>query len=64
MMNETVKDILTNDIAALNSLVYAAAYGVTERIGMMNEKIVRKNEEMFWKRRIKRSIESWSEDLS
>ena len=63
-MNETVKDILTNDITELNSLLCAAVYVVTGRKGMMKEKIVRKNEEVFWKRRFKRSIENWRKDLS
>ena len=61
-MNENVKDILTNDITELNSLLSAAAYVVTERMGMMKEKRVTKNEEPFWKRRIKRSVDNWRKD--
>ena len=57
-----MKDILTNDITELNSLLSAAAYVVTERMGMMKEKRVTKNEEPFWKRRIKRSVDNWRKD--
>lgn len=63
MVNEAVKDILTNDITELNSLLYAAVYVVTKRMGMMKEKR-EKNEEPFWEGRIKRSIENWRKDLS
>lgn len=46
-MNKTVKDIHTSYITDLNSLLYTAAYVVTERIRMMEVKKVRKNNEPF-----------------
>lgn len=37
-VNEAVKDIRTKNITELNSLLYVAAYVVTEKVGMMKEK--------------------------
>lgn len=63
-MNEAVKDIHTNNITELKSFLYAATFVVTERMKMMKGKKTSKNEESFWKRRIKRSIKTRHKDLS
>ena len=46
-VNETVKDIHTNKIIQLNSVLYAAEYVVTKRIVMMQGKKTLKNKEPF-----------------
>ena len=48
----------------LKSFLYAATFVVTERMKMMKGKKTSKNEESFWKRRIKRSIKTRHKDLS
>ena len=48
----------------LNSLMYAAAYVTTERMGMIKRRKGWRIEEPFWKRRIKGNIEPWRKDLS
>ena len=58
------KRIETHNITELNSLLYAVAYVTTERMGMLMKRKERRTEEPFWKRRIKRSIETWRKDLS
>ena len=44
--------------------MYAAAYVTTERMGMIKGRKGRRTEEPFWKRRIKRNIETWRKNLS
>ena len=63
-VNEAVKRIQTRNITELNSLMYAAAYVTTDRMGMIKGRKGRRTEEPFWKRRIKRNIETWRKDLS
>ena len=63
-INEAVKGIETHNITELNSLMYAAAYVTTERMGMLKKRKERRTEEPFWKRRIKQSIKTWRQDLS
>ena len=63
-INEAIKGIETHNIMELNSLMYAAAYVTTERMGMLKKKKERRTEEPFWKRRIKQSIKTWRQDLS
>ena len=53
-----------HNITELNSLMYAAAYFTTERMGMIKGRKGRRTEEPFWKRRIKGNIETWQKDLS
>ena len=43
-MNETVKRIQTHNITELNSLMYAAAYVTTERVGMIKGRKGRRTE--------------------
>ena len=57
------KGIQTRNINELNFLMYAAAYVTTERMGMIKGRKGRRTEEPFWKRRIKRNIETWRKDL-
>ncbi|XP_037776982.1 uncharacterized protein LOC119573954 [Penaeus monodon] len=63
-VNEDTKRIETHNITELNSLMYAAAYVTTERMGMLKKRKERRTEEPFWKTRIKQSIETWRKDLS
>ena len=63
-VDEAMKRIQTNDFNELNSLLYAAAYVTTERMGMLKERSGKRTEESFWRRRIKRNIETWRKDLS
>ena len=49
-INEAVKRIQTHNITELNSLMYAAAYVTTERMGMIKGRKRRRTEEPFWKR--------------
>ena len=63
-VNEAVKRIQTHNITELNSLLYAAAYVTTERMGMLKERRGRRTDEPFWKRRVKRNIDTWRKDLS
>ena len=63
-INEAVKRIQTHNITELNSLLYAAAYVTTERMGMLKERRGRRTDEPFWKRRVKRNIDTWRKDLS
>ena len=63
-VNEAVKRIQTHNITELNSLLYAAAYVTTERMGMLKERRGRRTDEPFWKRRAKRNIDTWRKDLS
>ena len=63
-INETVKRIQTHNITELNSLMYAATYATTERMGMIKGRKGRRTEEPFWRRRIKGNIETWRKDLS
>ena len=63
-INEAIKGIETHNITELNSLMYAAAYVTTERMGMLKKRKERRTEEPFWKRRIKQSIKTWRQDLS
>lgn len=42
IVNETVKDTLTNDITEMKSMLYAAVYVVSQRMGMIKETRVRK----------------------
>jgi len=46
-VNEAVKRIQTHNIAVPNSLMYAAAYVTTERMGMINGRKGRRPEEPF-----------------
>ena len=63
-INEAIKGIETHNIMELNSLMYAAAYVTTKRMGMLKKRKERRTEEPFWKRRIKQSIKTWRQDLS
>ena len=63
-VNEAVKGIQTHNITELTSLLYAAAYATTERMGMLKERRGRRTDEPFWKRRVKRNIDTWRKDLS
>ena len=64
-VNEAVKMIQTSNISELNSLLYAAAYVTTERLGALKKrKKGSKTVEPSWKRRIKGNITSWRKDLS
>lgn len=45
IVNETVKDTPTNDITEMKSMLYAAVYVVSQRMGMIKETRMRKNEE-------------------
>ena len=63
-INEVIKGIETHNITELNSLMYAAPYVTTERMGMLKKRKERRTEEPFWKRRIKQSIKTWRQDLS
>ena len=63
-INEAIKGIETHNITELNSLMYAAAYVTTERMGMLKKRKERRTEEPYWKRRIKQSIKTWRQDLS
>ena len=62
-INEAVKRIRTHNITKLNSLMYAAAYVTTERMGMIKGRKGRRTKEPFWKRRPKGNIETWRKDL-
>ena len=63
-VNEATKRIETHNITELNSLMYAAAYVTTEKMGMLKKRKERRNEEPFWMRRIKQTIETSRKDLS
>ena len=63
-INKAVKGIETHNIMELNSLMYAATYVTTERMGMLRKRKERRTEEPFWKRGIKQSIKTWRQDLS
>ena len=63
-VNEAVKRIQTHNITELNSFLCAAAYATTERMGMLKERRERRTDEPFWKRRVKRNIDTWRKDLS
>ena len=63
-VNQAVKRIQTHNITELNSLLYAAAYATTGRMGMLKEKRGRRTDEPFWKRGVKRNIDTWRKDLS
>jgi len=63
-VNEAVKRIQTHNISELNSLLYAAAYVTTERMGMLKERRGRRTDEPFWKRGVKRNIDFWRKYLS
>ena len=64
-VNEAVKMIQTSNISELNSLLYAAAYVTTERLGALKKrKKGSKTVEPSWKRRINGNITSWRKDLS
>ena len=63
-VNEAAKRIETHNITQLNSLMYAAAYVTTERMGMLKKKKEGRTKEPFWKRRINQSIVKWRRDLS
>ena len=45
IVNETVKDTLTKDITEMKSLLQAAVYVVSQRMEMIKETRVRKNQE-------------------
>ena len=63
-INEAIKGIETHNITELNSLMYAAAYVTTKRMGMLKTRKETRTEEPFWKKRIKQSIKTWRQDLS
>ena len=48
-----MKDRPTYDKAELNSLLYRAAYVVTESMGVMQEKRGSKNKEPLWKKALR-----------
>ena len=62
--NKVESRIQTHNITELNSLLCAASYVTTDRMGMLKERRRKRTEEQFWKRRIKRNIEMWRKDLS
>ena len=62
-VHEAVKDIHTYNITGLKSFLYVAAFVVTERMKMTKGKKASKNEEPFWKRRMKRNIKTKHKDL-
>ena len=55
-VNKAIKRIPTHNITELNSLLHAAAYVTTERMGMLKERKGKRTKEPFWKRRIKRNL--------
>ena len=55
-VNEVVKTIQTSNISELNSLLYAAAYVTTERVGALKKKKDRRTVEPCWKMRIMGNI--------
>ena len=63
-VNEVVKTIQTSNISELNSLLYAAAYVTTERIGTLKKNKDRRTGEPCWKRRIKGNTISWRKDFT
>ena len=63
-VNGAINRIQTHDISELNSLLHAAACVTTERMGMLKERSGKRTKEPFWKRRIKKNIETWRKDHS
>ena len=64
-LNEAINRIQTHNISELNySLLHAAAYVTTERMGMLKERSGKRTEEPFWKRGITRNIKTWRKDIS
>ena len=64
-MNNVLKTIRTENISEDNSLMYAAAYVISDLMGKVRkEQRVNIKKEPFWKRRIFNSIKTWRKDLS
>ena len=67
LVNGLLHNLTTNDITEVNRMMYAGAFVVADRLGMIKERIggPRKvKEEPHWKRRIERKIKGWRKDLA
>ena len=65
-MNGLMHNVVTRNITEVNRLLYAGAFVVAERLGMIRERKgnARKVEkEPRWKRRIEGNIKKWRRDL-
>ena len=67
LVNGLIQNVKTSNITEVNKLLYAGAFVIAERLGMIK---VRKGEkrkakkEPHWKRRIEGKIKRWRKDLS
>lgn len=62
-VNDVMRRVRTSNITETNNLVYAAAFVVTERLGIKIDKNGNKKEPM-WKQRLERQLRSLRQDLS
>ena len=63
-VNRAVKRTQTHNITELNSLLYSMHLHISQQMGKLKARRGKRTKERFWKRRIKRNIETWRKDLS
>ena len=66
LINGLLHNVKTKDITEVNRLMYAGAFVIAERLGMIKSRKGgprKAQKEPWWKRRIQKSIKQWRKDL-
>ena len=67
LVNGLLHNLSTVNISESNRLLYASAFVVAERLGMIKKRVggpKKAKKEPWWKRRIEKKVKEWRKDLS